>query len=417
MPTTTCGCPEYQQAGLARRALLRFAGAAGLAAVTLPGGARVAFGAPGGGTVVVLSLRGGFDGLSAVVPLGDPNYAKLRPGIGIPASQAKKVDSMFGLHPALKPVYDLWDAGSFAAVHAVGQVNPTRSHFEAMDEMERAAPSSSIRTGWIDRTLGEVASPDTFTVTQVGSPTLPRSMVGPHAKFGLGSINDVKTAIDPKQVPLATWRKALSIANATARQEVSAPLRNALGAVKTITPLRTQGDENAAAVAAGYPAGNLGRALHDLATLITADIGVRVATLDYGDWDMHVGLGRSDSGWMHDHLTELATALAAFAKQLGSKLGSTTLLTLSEFGRRVEENGSGGLDHGHGNAVLVLGGGIKGGAVHGKWPGLGPTELADGDLAGTTDYRSIVAEAVQHQVGVGTAPVFPGFKPVATGLF
>jgi uncharacterized protein (DUF1501 family) len=150
---------------------------------------------------------------------------------------------------------------------------------------------------------------------------------------------------------------------------------------------------------------------------VKAGIGLRVATVDYNDWDMHSGMGSATSGWMFDHLTELSTALAAFVKDLGPDFSKVTLITLSEFGRRVEENGSNGLDHGHGNAVLVLGAGIKGGTVHGRWPGLGASALVDGDLAGTTDYRSIVSEVLTKRCGVpSSTAIFPGFTPAAVGI-
>jgi uncharacterized protein (DUF1501 family) len=142
-----------------------------------------------------------------------------------------------------------------------------------------------------------------------------------------------------------------------------------------------------------------------------------VASVEYGDWDMHVGLGSATGGWMFNHLTELSTALAAFGTDLGPDFSKVTLLTLSEFGRRVGENASNGLDHGHGNAVLVMGGGIKGGAVRGRWPGLGAADLVDGDLAGTTDYRSIVSEVLTTRCGVpSTTTIFPGFKPQPVGI-
>jgi uncharacterized protein (DUF1501 family) len=409
-----CGCPENRQAALSRRTLFRMAGVAGLATVTTLSDVRAAFGAAtGAGALVVLSLRGGFDGLSAVVPNGDRDYARLRPNIQIPAAQTKKIDQTFGLHPALAPLFGLWDAGNMAAVHAVGQVDPTRSHFEAMAEMERAAPTSSLRTGWVDRTLGAFGDPGRFAGTQVGSGSLPASMIGPNAKFAMNSIAGMKLAVGEDLVPLSRWKSSIATLHHGARPAVSQPLNSGLNAIGDIAKLQKAPDD---AKALGYPDGNLGQALHDVARLVKAKLGLRVATIDYGNWDMHVGLGRSDNGWMHNQLTELSTALAAFAKELGSDLSKVTLITLSEFGRRVEENGSQGLDHGHGNAVLVVGGGVKSG-VHGRWPGLAADKLVDGDLAGTTDYRSIVSEVLKKRCGVAsTTDIFPGFKARAVGL-
>jgi uncharacterized protein (DUF1501 family) len=413
-----CGCPEGQRASFSRRGLLRTAVAAGLTAgLTTASGVELAFGASAGtGTLVVLSLHGGFDGLSAIVPNGDANYLKLRPTIGVPASVTKKIDSMFGLHPALSPLYDLWDAGQMAAVHAVGQDDPSRSHFDAQDAMERAAPGSSLRTGWIDRTLGSLGNPGGLTATQVGAGSqLPLAMNGANLKFAVGTIAGVKLAGSGSQVPLSGWKAGLKAARAGTSALAWQPLTAGFQAVGNLSTLAAKTDDPKTY---GYPATNLGDALHDTARLIKADLGLRVATVDLGDWDMHAGLGKSDSGWMFKQLTELSAALAAFAKHLGTDgMKNTTLITLSEFGRRIEENGSGGLDHGHGNAVLVLGGGLKKG-VHGKWPGLAAGAQVDGDLAGTTDYRSIVSEVLKKRCGVtSVSGVFPGFKPKTVGLF
>ncbi len=411
-----CGCPENERANLSRRTLFRIAGAAGLLTATTMSNVRVALSADAataGHTLIVLSLRGGFDGLSAVAPVGDPNYAAARPSTQIQASVAHQVDSLFGLHPAMAPLFPLWGAGSFGAVHAVGQANPTRSHFAAMEEMERAAPSSSLRTGWIDRTLGVIGDDSVFTGTAVGGGGLPESMSGPHAKFAMQDIAGTKVSIGEDLVPLTRWRSAMATMNGGARAEVKAPLTNALRAIGSIRPLQQQPSD---AAAAGYPAGGLGGALHDVARMVKARIGLRVASVEYGDWDMHSGMGNATGGWMFTHLTELSTALAAFAKELGPDFNNVTLLTLSEFGRRVGENGSNGLDHGHGNAVLVLGGGIQGGKVHGRWPGLGAADLMDGDLAGTTDYRSIVAEVLTKRLGVSGTSIFPGFKAKPVGI-
>ena len=409
-----CGCPENR--GVSRRTLFRMAAVRGLATATTVSGASLAFGAPAGtGTLVVLSLRGGFDGLSAVVPLGDPAYAKARPGIKVAAGQSKKLDSMFGLHPAMEPVFKLFDNGTMAAVHAVGQADPTRSHFEAMAEMERAAPSSSLRTGWIDRTLGSLGNIGGFAGTQVGSGSLPDSMIGPNMKFAMNSIAGVKLSVAEDLVPLSRWRSAMKTLHTGAAPELRAPMTNALGAVGRMGKLQKNAGKSAKDL--GYPESGLGNALHDVARLIKADMGLRVATVDYGNWDMHVNIGKSDGGWMFNQLQEMSKALAAFAAELGTDgLKRTTLITLSEFGRRLEENGSGGLDHGHGNVVLALGGGLNKG-VHGRWPGLGAAKLVDGDLAGTTDYRSIVSEVLKKRVGVdSTTDIFPGYKPKTVGL-
>jgi uncharacterized protein (DUF1501 family) len=417
-PTTEPGacCAEGARAssGLSRRTLLK---ALGGAAVTLTAteavSTQVALAAPGytGDVLVVLSLRGGFDGLSAVVPAADADYARLRPTIGVPQRSLLPLDATFGLHPAMAPLLPLWRAGTLAAVHGVGQPNPSRSHFAAMEEMERAAPGTSLRTGWLDRTLGLTGGGGTFSAVQVGGAGAgaATSLLGPHPELTLHSVDGFSLAGPWDDLERRRWSTALSVLHREGPPTVAAAGTTALAATGTL------GGLPAAPPGAGYPKGDLGTSLSDLARLIKGGVGVQVAAVDHGDWDMHAGLGRHDGGWMTGKLTELAQAMAAFSADLGPAMSGVTVLTLSEFGRRAAENGSGGLDHGHGNLVLVMGGGVVGGRVHGRWPGLGAAALDDGALAGTTDYRTLVGEVLQKRCGAGSlADVFPGYSAGAT---
>ena len=415
--TRRTGCAEGR-AALTRRDLLRIAGAAGglgLVGTTL-GDTRLAFGAPAAtavDTLVVLSLRGGIDGLSVLAPVGDPGYAAARPNIAIPARSVKPVGTVFGLHPALAPIYQLWDTGKVAAVHAAGRPAGTRSHLEAMQAMEHAAQGSAAPGGWIDRMVGLIPGAGALTAAQVGMPNLPTSLLGPHPTFAMGTLDNVKIEVSDSIVPLAGWQKALTLLHAGAAPQLSGPIATAMSAVS-----RTGGLPPAPTpVEAGYPASPLGQNLHDVARLITSGVGLRVATVDVHEWDMHQNMGSSDKGWMVDKLSDLATALAAFAKDLGPAFDRVTLVALSEFGRRVAENGSGGTDHGHGNVVLIAGGSVEGGKVYGTWPTLASDRLDDGDLAVTTDYRQILAEVLTKRCGIASvATVFPGFTPAPLGL-
>jgi len=395
-----------------RRTLLAGA-AAGLTATLLD--TRFAFAAgptAGRDVFVLLSLRGGFDGLSAIVPAADPNYYALRPAIGVPQSQLLAGDGFFGLHPALAPLLPLWQAGTFAAVHATGQPAPNRSHFAAMEELERAAPGTSIRTGWLDRVLGGFGSPGGFGGVSVGSARPARVLAGGAPHLDLSSVDAFKLDGDLDGRPLAATMAKMyqgapdALATTTGRM---------LGALGTARQLQAAGYTPAAA----YPNTDLGNALKDVARLVKANVGLRTATLDCGDWDMHEDLGAAVAGKrFYDRLSALATALAAFAADLGPDgMRKVTLVTISEFGRRAAQNGSGGLDHGYGNAMLLLGGNIKGGKVYGQWPGLAPTQLVDGDLAVTTDYRAVLAEVLRARCGLtDTSSVFPGVTTSTLGL-
>ncbi len=417
----TCGCQENQR-GFSRRAALGGAAAIGAAAGaaklfgTGTAATQYAYAGAGytGDTVVVLSLRGGFDGLSAVVPVGDTSYAKARPNVAVPASRTIPLTSMFGLHPALAPLKALWDKKLLGVVHAVGSPNPSRSHFQAMEQMENAAPGSNLRTGWLDRMIGLVPA-DTFAMMAVGSVTTPMAMMGPNPDMSVKSVANFELYGASNPADVARWSTALAAMNQ------GAPQSRVDAASTTMAALTTMGTVKAAGYApangAAYPATDLGAALKDCANLIKAGVGLRAATIDVGDWDMHVGLGPSDSGWMFTKLTELGQALAAFVADLGAKIADVSLVTMSEFGRRVAENGSGGVDHGYGNASLLIGGGVNGGKVYGTWPGLGADKLVDGDLAVTTDYRAMLAEMLEKRAQLSVAEVFPKLGTARLGAF
>ncbi|MBK6870326.1 MAG: DUF1501 domain-containing protein [Kineosporiaceae bacterium] len=415
--------------GISRRSMVRATGAAGAlglaASVADSPLSRLLFDAPGlasaaasaaGDVLVVLSLRGGFDGLSAVVPRADADYVRLRPSVGIPTGHLLAGDNRFGLHPALAPLVPFWQSGTFGAVHAVGQVEPSRSHFSAMAELHRAAPGSSLRTGWLDRMLGVSPATSVFRATQIGQIGLLASLTGPNPELVMSSIADFTLNGAWNATEEKRWRTALSAMHRGAPATIAGPAGNALGAVATTAVLKTAG--YTPAHGAIYPTGELGESMRDLAQLIKSGVGLRIACLDFGEWDFHAEMGTVDSGRQRDKLAELAAAMAAFATDLGSALmANVVVATLSEFGRRVAENGSGGTDHGLGNAVLLLGGGVVGGQVHGRWPGLATEALADGDLAVTTDYRLILREILTERCLV-SAPdtVFPGLTGTSLGV-
>jgi uncharacterized protein (DUF1501 family) len=392
-----------ENAKLSRRGLL-CAGAAGLAASTLS--AQLAVADPGytGDTFVLLSLRGGFDGLSAIAPIGDPAYYRARPTIGVPKSQVIAGDGTFGLHPALAPLLPLWKGRQLAAVHAVGQPNPTRSHFAAMEAMENAAPGTSIRSGWLDRMLGSSGSHAPLAGVALGHAMPARVMASAVSMDSIGSF----TLAGNNKKPVAAALRAMY---ADAPPLLAAPAL-AAGRALAATSQVPAGRKGA------YPATDLGAALSDVARLIKAKSGLVTAAVDCGDWDMHDSLGTAVQGQrMYDNLTDLSKALAAFAADLGDAMKNVTLVTVSEFGRRVGENASHGTDHGHGNAMLVLGGGVRGGKIYTKWPTLAPGALIDGDLAATSDYRSVIGEILQKRCGVGSlSGVFPGVTPSSFGL-
>jgi uncharacterized protein (DUF1501 family) len=387
---------------------------AGLAGAGLSTKLAFAAGAYTGDTLVVLSLRGGFDGLSAIAPIGDPDYYKARPTIALPKSQVIAGDGTFGLHPALAPLLPMWQGGTLAAVHAVGQPNPTRSHFAAMEAMENAAPGTSLRSGWLDRMLGTTGVTGPLGGVSVGNAMPSRLLSGPSPAVSMDTVDAFTLAGESAKRPMAA---ALRKLYAGAPDLLGGPAQAADAALIATTSLRSAG--YAPANGAVYPVTELGAALRDVARLIKSNAGLVTAAVDAGDWDMHEGLGTAVKGQrMYDNLAATASALAAFAADLGPLgMQNVTVITISEFGRRVQENASRGADHGHGNAMLLMGGGIRGGKVYGTWPGLSAGALVAGDLAATTDYRSVIGEVLQKRCGLGAlGDVFPSATPSSFGL-
>lgn len=363
-----------------------------------------AYGAPADHVLVVLSLRGAADGLSLVVPHGDPGYAAARPTIAIPASRLLAPDPFFGLHPSLAPLLPMWNAGQIAAVHATGMAVPNRSHFAAMEIVEDAAPGSSTRSGWLNRMVGGT---DPLQGLAIGS--LPAALVGSRPVMSLSSIDDSTLAGADAPGTATAGDRAASLR--AMWQSDTSPLGVAM--TSTLTALDELGPARSAP-AATYPSGDLGDALSSVARTLRADVGVSVATVDHGSWDMHVDLGTLDWGAMIGNASELASCLAAFFNDLGPVRDKVTLVTISEFGRRVVENSSRGLDHGWGNVMFVMGAGVSGG-YYARWTRLQTT--LDADLTVTTDYRDVLAEVLAARwPSVSLAGVFPGFTRTPIGF-
>jgi uncharacterized protein (DUF1501 family) len=397
-----------------RRRLLALAGAtAGAGALELAAPAMAfASGATSADLLVVVTLSGGADGLSLVPPLHDPGYAKARPAIGVRPSQALPLDRSFGLHPALSPLMPLWRRKQLAVVHAVGDSDGTRSHFEATDAMSRGVNlSSRVGTGWVDRLMtAQGLTPQSFPALAIGG-RAPGTLAGPSPELATYDVRDVRVRVADGREQSA--ERALAEMYAGLGGPVAGAARQTLSAVKTFSRFR-----GAKPTTTGhYPADALGFELRQVAEVARARVGLQVACVNAGGWDTHEGMGSAASGYFHDQASRLAQALAAFVHDLGPLLATTTIVTVSEFGRRVAQNGSGGVDHGHGSAWLVIGGGIRGGKVYGRWPGLGAKQLEDGDLRVTTDYRDVLGELAQRRLGVSsTRAVFPDHRPQPLGL-
>jgi uncharacterized protein (DUF1501 family) len=363
-------------------------------------------------TVVVISLRGGWDTLSIVAPTFEDRYYQLRPNIAVPKAAALAIGRGFGLHPALKQLHGLYGSGKLAPVVAVGTPDTTLSHFEAMDTLERGTATPGTPSGWLNRVLQARGENGVFSAVQMGS-SLPLSLAGDAPalsmngiqSFGLAGYDDIK--VKAANAFAALYKGVKHPVADQVRDTVAA-----LGKVGSIKP-------TAADAAKAYPQGSgLAGALMDVARLVKANLGMTIATLDVGGWDMHTNEGRIDGGDMLNHLTELDAALSAFVTDLGDAFKNVTVVLISEFGRTIRENGAVGTDHGHGQTMLVLGGGIKGGSVYGAWPGLtDQAQFTNGSLAARTDYRDVLGEILAKRARMGSlTKVFPDYKPKPVGL-
>lgn len=354
-------------------------------------------------TLIVLFLRGGIDGLNVVVPHGDPVYYDLRPQLAIPKQSDQLIDlgdGMFGLNAVLQPLKPLWDDKKLAIAHAVASPEHNRSHFEAMRIVETAGSG----TGYLDRYMQLRAERSAFSAVSMEG-RLPQSMSGPSGGgLALGGSVDNFRLRGPDPENLA---RVIQTMYDPIKHPASAQVASTMGALETASMLTDTGYEPQNG--AQYPEGGLGGKLREVARLLRADVGLQVAAIDAGGFDTHTN-ERVD---LDRHLTDIGAALGAFATDLGDDLDKVTLVTMSEFGRRIEQNNNNGTDHGWANFMFMLGGGVKGGKVYTTWPGLDNDN--DGDLAQAVDYRSVLGEWMLTNGGIGSInDVFPNldYDPV-----
>jgi uncharacterized protein (DUF1501 family) len=369
--------------------------------------------------LVAIFQRGAVDGLNMVIPFGEPRYYDLRPSIAIPkpdgtANAAIDLNGFFGLHPSLAPLKPMFDARHLAIVDAVGSPDPTRSHFDAQDYMESGTPGFHGATdGWLNRALPKEIGPTSpLRAVSLGD-TLARSLRGHNDAVAVHSLNDFQVH---DKSDAATFE---SMYENTLDKTLHGTGRETFSAVKMMQSIQKQ--TYVPANGANYGNDGFGRSLQQIAQLIKANVGVEVAFADIGGWDTHVNEvgGQPTNGQLANNLSQFSQALAAFYQDLGDGMEDVTLVTMSEFGRTVKENGDRGTDHGHANVMFVMGGDVRGGKIYGDWPGLQEEQLYEGrDLALTTDFRDVLSELVSRHLGNSSlASVFPGYgSPKFRGL-
>jgi uncharacterized protein (DUF1501 family) len=368
--------------------------------------------------LVAIFLRGAADGLNIVAPFGDKRYRELRPTLAIAAptgpnngenalpNGAIDLDGTFALNSALQPFKALWDKQQLAIVEATGSPDPSRSHFDAQDYMESGTPGKTSENGWLNRALPSETEVSPLRAVALGN-QVPRTLRGPHEVIALGNTGQFHISDEERA---AILRNMYSLTPDEPLRRTSKDAFAAAKMIQSISPpplnLNPGGPPNVARYAQG---GDLGRNLQQLAGLIKSGAGVEAAFAEIGGWDHH----GNENPQLSNLLRQFSNAIAAFCQDMGDRMEDIVLVTMSEFGRTVEENGNGGTDHGHGSLMLVIGGPVQGGKVYGKWPGLEKEQLYEGrDLAVTTDFRAVLSELVRGHLGQNDlATVFPGFQP------
>ncbi len=426
---STCGCSEYRE--LSRRNFLQASAGLGVGAFLAANAwvPRVAYAKShrSGARDVVVSiyLRGAADGLSICVPFADNAYYTNRPTLAVARpdsadpNRCTALDSHFGLPPAMGALLPAYQDGKLLFVHATGSMDPSRSHFEAQRFMETGKPGDqSIGTGWLGRHLSSVGAmvPGAplrgvgiaagLQKSLVGAPdTLPISNLDTFGILGSGStLTARRSALTDMYTPTPD------------------PLHSA--ALSTLTTIDMLNTINFAgyvpANGAVYPSNTgFSYAMKTTAALIRAQVGVEAVAIDVGGWDLHDNLGPI-TGSMANLMTTLSQTLGAFYRDVIAGNGpNVSVVVMSEFGRRLLENGNLGTDHGHGNMMMVLGQCVGGGRVLTQWPGLEPQNLFEGrDLQVTIDYRDILSEIVQDRLGNNNVDaVFPGYTPTDRGVY
>jgi uncharacterized protein (DUF1501 family) len=348
--------------------------------------------------LVVVMLRGAVDGLNVVAPVGDMNYLRLRPTIALAASGSEggaiDLDGYFGMHPALAPLQPFWQQKTLAFVHASGSPDATRSHFDAQDYMESATPGrKNTPDGWMNRLVALLPGASTPSRALSIGPLMPRILSGASAAINLPN-GAAATRANILDRPVIGAAFDQLYAN---HERFGRAYQDGKDAHKEVMDASASGEMKLADGGAPLPNGFPGDAAR-LATLMRSDPKIQLAFVALGGWDTHANQG-AGTGQLANRLAPLGQGLAVLAQRLGPMFEDTTVIVMSEFGRTARENGNGGTDHGHGNVMWLLGGGVAGGKVYGDWQGIGDSALNEGrDLPVTTDFRLVLAQVAQRHM-------------------
>jgi uncharacterized protein (DUF1501 family) len=375
-------------------------------------------------TLICIFQRGAMDGLAAVTPFNDAYLKAARPTIMMQASKTLgpnsliDLDGTFGLHPAMASFKNVFNDGRLAIVHGIGSPNKTRSHFDAQDYMEAGTPfNKGTASGWLNRAVGLLGH-DAATPFQAVSMTssLPRSFYGDNASLAINNLQDFN--LQMRGNPGGTNMAAKSfedLYDQTSNNLLKDTGKESFEAIKMLKSVDTKGYKPANN--AVYPNTSLGNALKQIAQLVKLDMGLEVAFAESGGWDTHFNQGTS-TGIFSRNVNDLSESMMALWTDLGTFQDEVTIMTMTEFGRTVKQNGTGGTDHGRASCNFILGNDVAGGKVHGKMNPLAVENLEDGrDLAVTTDFRSVFSEVANKHLGIKNNKVlFPDWEGKQIGM-
>ncbi|PZX61414.1 DUF1501 domain-containing protein [Hydrotalea sandarakina] len=355
-------------------------------------------------TLVCIFQRGAMDGLMAVSPYADPNLKLMRPTLYMSPAQTEgsmiDLDGYFALHPSLKSFYPLFQSKQLAIAHGVGSPNPTRSHFDAQDFMESGTPfNKGTDSGWLNRAVGLMGKPTTpFNAVSITS-ALPRSLYGNNQALAISNLNDF--ALQMRDNPLAVQSTASSfeaLYDNNSSQLLQKTGKESFEAMKMLNVNNLK--QYAPKPGVVYPNSALGNALRQIAVLIKMDVGLEVAFAESGGWDTHVNQG-TDNGILARNLKDFSDSIAAFWEDISAQQDSVTLMTMTEFGRTVHQNGTGGTDHGRASCLFVLGNDVQGGKVYHQMKSLAKENLEDQrDLPVSTDFRSLFSSVANTHLDI-----------------
>ncbi|ALL08346.1 hypothetical protein AQ505_24450 [Pedobacter sp. PACM 27299] len=374
--------------------------------------------------MVCIFQRGAMDGLMAVTPFTDQYLQQARPNLFMSAAKAAKntplidLDGRFGLHPSMAAFESVFRDKRMGIVHGIGSPNNTRSHFDAQDYMESGTPfKKGTDSGWLNRAVGLLGH-DGATPFQGVSLTssLPRSFYGENPALAISNLQDFNIQMRGNMNGANLAAKSFEdLYDQTSSNLLKDTGKESFEAIKMLQ--KTDAKNYKPANNAVYPNTALGNSLKQIAQLIKMNVGMEVAFAESGGWDTHFNQG-TDTGIFARNVNDLSNSIMAFWTDMGTLQDDVTVMTMTEFGRTVKQNGTGGTDHGRASCNFILGNDVNGGLVHGNVQPMAIENLEDGrDLAVTTDFRSVFSEVADKHLNLHNDKLlFPDWEGSKIGV-